>query len=116
MYEELYHDEIIDKNPLTRVKSLPKETREPEPFTQEEVTEILNELTGQAKNLIQFAFYAGLRTSELIALRWQDVDFENNRVFVRSAYVREQLKDTKTKSGKREVTLQPQAREALLNQ
>ena len=116
MFEELYHDEIIDKNPLTRVKNLPKETREPEPFTQEEIARILNELTGQAKNLIQFAFYSGLRTSELIALRWQDVDFENNRIFVRSAYVRGQLKDTKTKSGKREVTLQPQAKEALLNQ
>ncbi|MBP9101188.1 MAG: site-specific integrase, partial [Nitrosomonas sp.] len=115
-FEELYHDEIIDKNPLTRVKNLPNKAREPEPFTQEEVAKILNELTGQAKNLIQFAFYSGLRTSELIALRWQDVDFENKRVFVKSAYVRGQLKDTKTKSGKREVTLQPQAKEALLNQ
>lgn len=115
-FEELYHDEIIDKNPLQRVKNLPNKTREPEPFIQEEVAKILNELTGQAKNLIQFAFYSGLRTSELIALCWQDVDFENNRIFVRSAYVRGQLKDTKTKSGKREVTLQPQAREALLNQ
>jgi integrase len=86
-FEELYHDEIIDKNPLKRVK-----------------------------NLIQFAFYSGLRTSELIALRWQDVDFENNRIFVSSAYVRGQLKDTKTKSGKQEVTLQPQAREALLSE
>lgn len=115
-FEELYHDEIIDKNPLQRVKNLPNKTREPEPFTQDEIAGILNELTGQAKNLIQFAFYSGLRTSELIALRWQDVDFENNRVFVRSAYVRGQLKDTKTKSGKREVTLQLQAKEALLNQ
>ncbi|WP_244073483.1 tyrosine-type recombinase/integrase [Nitrosomonas sp. PY1] len=115
-FEELYHDEIIDKNPLTRVKNLPNKAREPEPFTQEEITRILNELTGQAKNLIQFAFYSGLRTSELIALRWQDVDFDNNRVFVRQAYVRGQLKSTKTKSGKREVTLQPQAKEALFNQ
>jgi len=102
-FEELYHDEIIDKNALTRVKNLPNKTREPEPFTQDEIARILNELTGQAKNLIQFAFYSGLRTSELIALHWQDVDLENNRVFVRSAYVRGQLKDTKTKSGKREV-------------
>lgn len=115
-FEELYHDEIIDKNPLTRIKNLPSKTREPEPFTHEEVAKILNELTGQAKNLIQFSFWSGLRTSELIALGWKDVDFENNRVFVRSAFVRGQLKQTKTKSGKREVMLQPQAREALLNQ
>ncbi|MBL8496776.1 site-specific integrase [Nitrosomonas sp. JL21] len=116
MFDELYHEEIIDKNPLQRVKNLPTKTREPEPFTQEEVTKILHELTGQAKNLIQFAFYSGLRTSELIALRWPDVDFENNRIFVTSAYVRGQFKTTKTKSGKREVTLQPQAKEALLTQ
>lgn len=116
MYDEMYHDEIIDKNPLERVKNLPTQSREPKPFTQEEVTKILNELTGQEKNLIQFAFWSGLRTSELIALRWQDVDLEQNRIFVKTARVRGQLKDTKTKSGKREVTLQPQAREALLNQ
>jgi integrase len=116
MYDEMYHDEIIDKNPLERVKNLPTQSREPKPFTQEEVAKILNELTGQEKNLIQFAFWSGLRTSELIALRWQDVDLEQNRIFVKIACVRGQLKDTKTKSGKREVTLQPQAREALLNQ
>ena len=116
MYDEMYHDEIIDKNPLERVKNLPTQSREPKPFTQEEVTKILNELTGQAKNLIQFAFWSGLRTSELIALRWQNVDLEQNRIFVKTACVRGQLKDTKTKSGKREVTLQPQAQEALLNQ
>lgn len=115
-FDELYHDEIIDKNPLTRVKNLPNKTREPEPFTQKEIAKILNELTGQNRNLIQFAFWSGLRTSELIALKWQDVDFEHNRVFIRSAYVRGQLKETKTKSGKREVTLQPQANEALLDQ
>jgi hypothetical protein len=34
----------------------------------------------------------------------------------KQAHVRGQLKTTKTKSGKREVTLQPQAKEALLNQ
>ncbi len=74
------------------------------------------QLHGQEKNLIQFAFWSGLRTSELIALRWQDIDLEQNRLYVRIAKVRGHLKGTKTKSGLREVTLQPQAREALLSQ
>jgi integrase len=116
MYDEMYHDEIIDRNPLYRVKNLPVITREPEPFNTNEISKILQELTGQEKNLIQFAFYSGLRTSELIALRWQDVDFDKNCIYVRSAKVRGHLKCTKTKSGKREVTLQPQANEALLSQ
>lgn len=116
MYEELYQEEIIDKNPLDRVKNLPIHTREPQPFTPDEVIKILNELEGQEKNLIQFAFWSGLRTSELIALRWQDVDLEQNRIHIRVAKVRDHLKSTKTKSGTREVTLQPRAREALLSQ
>ncbi|MBA3755934.1 MAG: tyrosine-type recombinase/integrase [Nitrosomonas sp.] len=116
LFDELFLDGVIDKNPFARVKNLPSNTREPEPFNQEEVVKILNELTGQEKNLIQFAFWSGLRTSELIALRWENIDLDQNRIFVRSACVRGYFKTTKTKSGKREVMLQPQAREALLNQ
>jgi len=82
----------------------------------DDISKILQELKGQEKNLIQCAFWTGLRTSELIALRWQDVDFDKNCIHVRIAKVRGQLKDTKTKSGKRDVILQPQAREALLSQ
>lgn len=116
LYEEMYLDEIIDKNPFDRVKNLSVNTREPEPFNTKEVGKILNELQGQERNLIQFAFWSGLRTSELIALRWQDVDLKHNRIFVRQAKVRGQIKGTKTNAGTREVILQPQAREALLNQ
>ncbi|MER0215700.1 MAG: site-specific integrase [Nitrosomonas sp.] len=116
LYDEMYHDEIITKNPLDHVKNLPIHTREPKPFTADEVANILNELAGQERNLIQFAFWTGLRTSELIALRWQDVDIEQNCIHVRVANVRNHLKGTKTKSGERTVTLQPQAREALLSQ
>ena len=116
LYEEMYLDEIIDRNPLDRVKNLPAKAREPEPFTTDEVAKILNELEGQERNLIQFAFWSGLRTSEFIALRWQDVDLNHNRIFVRQAKVRGHVKGTKTSAGSREVTLQPKAKEALLSQ
>ncbi|MGZ8214447.1 MAG: hypothetical protein ACXWTP_08110, partial [Methylosarcina sp.] len=66
--QELYLNESIDKNPLDRVKNLPVRSREPEPFTAEEIAKILNELDGQERNLIQFAFWSGLRTSELITI------------------------------------------------
>lgn len=49
-------------------------------------------------------------------MRWKDVGFENNRIQASTANVSGYLKCTKTKSGKREVTLQPQAKEALFNQ
>lgn len=108
-------NEIIDKNPLDRVKNLPIRIREPEPFTGRNSQNPAC-TDGQQRNLIQFDFWSELLTSELIALRWQDIDFENDRIFVRQAKVRGHIKGTKTSAGSREVILQPQAKEAILNQ
>lgn len=116
LFADLYADEIIDRNPLDRIKNLPIDTREPEPFSQNEIARILEQLDGQERNLIQFAFWSGLRTSELIALRWQDVDMHKLCIHVRNAKVRGVYKQTKTVAGMRTVNLQPQALEALKRQ
>lgn len=119
-FEELYLDEVIDRNPMLRVKNLSVSAREPNPFTDEEVQAILSQLdtpeTQIQRNLIQFAFGSGLRTSELIALTWCDVDLERNRINVSKARVRGVLKGPKTKSGIRIVDLTPLAREAIERQ
>jgi len=116
MLKDAYFDGLIETNPMDRVRNLPINTREPNPFRPEEIEKILNQLQDQERNLIQFAFWTGLRTSELIALRWQDIDFDNNRFYVRIAKVLGKEKSTKTTNGLRTVELQPQAKEALLNQ
>lgn len=116
MYRDAYCDELIDKNPMERVKNLSITQREPNPFKPDEIERILNHLQGQERNLIQFGFWSGLRTSELIALRWQDVDFDNNRIYVRIAKVLKKEKTTKTANGQRTVELQVQARDALERQ
>jgi integrase len=116
LYGDLYADEIIDRNPLDRIKNLPFSSKEPEPFNPDEIARILNQLDGQERNLIQFAFWSGLRTSELIALSWEDVDLGKGCIHVRTAKVRNVTKQTKTAAGMRTVTLQSQASEALQNQ
>lgn len=42
----------------------------------------------QIKNLFQFAFFTRLRTSELLALEWQDIDLKRGTVKVSRAMVR----------------------------
>ena len=56
------------------------------------------------------------KTSELIALRWQDVDLAKQCIHVRVARVRGINKPTKTPAGMRQVNLQPEALAALLDQ
>lgn len=116
-FEELFLDEVIESNPMIRVPNLSVDSSEPKPFTEHEIQLILAQLNTDAKqpykHLIQIAFSTGLRTSELIALRWSDVDIPNKRIHVQRAKVRGVLKPPKTSSGKRFVDLSPMALEAL---
>ena len=108
-----FQDGIIQRDVSAQIPSLAHRTKEPEPFTRQEINLILEHSFGQTRNLFQFAFFSGLRTSELIALEWGDVDFLRGLVRVRRASVRKIIKVTKTQSGEREVKLLEQALAAL---
>lgn len=123
MLDQALNDGLIERHPLSKLviaKLVNKDTRdsdwEVDPFDQQEIQAILTEATGQARNLFQFAFYTGLRTSELIALEWNDIDWLKGVVRVRRAVVMKKEKGTKTKSGNRDVLLLPPALEALKSQ
>jgi len=80
--------ELIESNLLigfkTRKRSNTKKY-EPDPFSAEERAAILASLKGQNRNLIQSAFWTGLRTLELIALDWSDIDERRGLVVVTKA-------------------------------
>lgn len=113
---DAFADGLIDRNPVERVKNLPNRFEEPHPFTPDEVSKILAVAPEQSRNLFEFAFWTGLRTSELIALEWGDVDLAKSVVRVRRASVQKRTKQPKTQSGERDVKLFPPAVEALTRQ
>lgn len=110
---DAFADGVIDRNPVDRVRNLPNRLEEPHPFTPDEVSKILAAASEQARNLFQFAFWTGLRTSELIALEWSDIDWAKGVIRVRRASVQKRAKQPKTQSGERDVKLFPPAAEAL---
>jgi integrase len=111
-------DEVLENNPLQdwsyKNQEAPKEPTI-DPFTSDEQQAILAELEGQAKNLIQFAFWTGLRTSELIALEWRDINLTKGVIYVSRAKTShaDTPESTKTRSGVRTVKLLPSAIRAL---
>lgn len=113
---DAFADGLIDRNPVDRVKNLPNRFEEPNPFTPDEVRRILEACPDQVANLLEFAFWTGLRTSELIALEWGDIDLTKGLAHVRRASVRKRTKQTKTASGERSVKLFPPALAALRRQ
>ncbi len=83
-----------------------------------EVNPLFDALSGPSRNLIQFAFWSGLRTSELCTLEWGDIDWKRGAVRVQRAktQVSDEAETTKTRSGVRDVKLLGPALEALLAQ
>jgi integrase len=108
-FQELYIDEIIDGNPIDRIKRFKHIKKEPEPFNAIEREKILAQMSGQVRNLYEFAFWTGLRTSELLALRKCDIHLKRKVIFVRKALVHGREKGTKTKSGERTHELHEKA-------
>ena len=76
-----------------------------DPVSSDEQTAILDALSGPSRNLIQFAFWSGLRTSELCALEWGDIDWKRGAVRVQRAETQasDEAETTKTRSGVRDV-------------
>ena len=72
----------------------------------------------QHRNLFEFAFWTGLRTSELVALTWEDIDFLRNEARINKARTQdaEAPETTKTRQGVRDIKLLAPALAALQRQ
>lgn len=118
--DEAVADELIEFNPLDRIKldrvlarEFKKSSYDPDPFSIEEILAILEKCAGQEFNFWKFAFGSGLRTSELIALEWGNIDLRRFRIDVRHAQVEGVIKEPKTGAGARNVDMTRGAYEAL---
>ena len=118
--QDAINDELIETNPMFgwkyARKEAPKSVDDVDPFTADEQAVILSACDEpQHRNLIQFAFWSGMRTSELAALEWGDIDWR--RGIVRVSRAKTQASDepegTKTRRGTRDVKLLDPARAAL---
>ncbi|ENQ8613758.1 site-specific integrase [Vibrio fluvialis] len=96
---------------MTRVKEGEVDIQ---PFSMHEINKVLKHCHQlQHRNMVIVLVYTGLRSGELCALAWEDVDFENRTLHIRrSTYDKRGLKTTKTDK-ERFVDLMPPALEAL---
>ena len=114
-------DELLAINPLSGFKYKriePPKIDHVDPLSREESEKLLSVLAGQYKNMVQFALWTGVRSSELIAVRWGDIDFIRGVVMISRAKTQDAKQDeaTKTRAGTREVKLLAPALAALGSQ
>ncbi|MBN3965579.1 tyrosine-type recombinase/integrase [Pseudomonas gregormendelii] len=121
LFKAAVRDEVIERNPATAIK-LPGRTKKAiDPFTVDEADAIIEwmyaNFTARAAQIyaayFEFAFYCGMRTGELRALRWDEIDLEKRVAHVCRIVVDGKIEErTKTKYT-RTVMLNSRAMHAL---
>ncbi|MGK8282904.1 Arm DNA-binding domain-containing protein [Enterobacter hormaechei] len=123
--DEAVTDGVLQINPVSLVtasryqrdKSEAESSYVVDPLSPAEVDALLSAAGNkQWENLFRFAIQTGLRSSELCALRWRDIDFVSRTAHVQNASVVGVIKGTKTKAGTRKVELTEEALKALASQ
>jgi len=106
MFNDALADEIITRNPLKLVKK-PKNVAINEilPFKQEELFTILEQIQERMRAVFAIGFFTGMRTGEILVLKWSDIDFENKIIKVRRAKRQNTESLPKTKSSIRDVDI-----------
>ena len=103
----------VTYNPVERIERYKQDTKEPKPFSKDEIKRILSALPVPYSQLFQFAFYTGLRTGELLDLRWEDLELDREIAHIRVSITSGIEKAPKTAGSIRTVELHPTAIEAL---
>ncbi len=98
IFNEAVLDDEILSNPCSKIKLGKVVKKEILPFSKDEVSKILNQADTWFANFLAAGFYTGARTGELIALKWQNVDLKNKKIYIDST--RGQGGEGTTKTGK----------------
>lgn len=120
VFEYAIDDKIITGSPCERVKNAKVQKEDPDPFDLEEANEIIANLREQAgdawADYFEFAFFAGLRASEQIALRWEDYHAKAGLLHVERARVWAKDKATTKTHRARNVELLERAKAVIERQ
>lgn len=105
--------EYININPVRMVKkpTLKKEVKKIKTFTLDEIDLMLSTLHGNIRNFIGISFFTGMRSGELLALKWEDVDFTTYTISISKTIADGIINSPKTISSNRDIEMIEKAKE-----
>jgi integrase len=99
--------------PIQWVRQSAKRRTAPDILTSNEGQRLLANLRFRERTLVLLAVTTGLRRSELFALKWKDVDFQNKQIHVTRSIVQNVIGICKTESSQKPVPAHDDLVEAL---
>lgn len=106
--------EWVDRNPIKLVRQSAKREKVPEILELSELQLLLSKLFVRERTLALLDAATGLRVSELLALRWSDVDFENLELNVTRSIWHQVVGNCKTEASAKPVPMDNYMAEDLL--
>jgi len=103
-----------DRNPITHVRQSAKRMEIPIVLTLDETEELLLHLEEPTHTAVLVAALTGLRASELLALKWADIDFEHYEIHVTRSISLQHVGDCKTEASRKPIPLDSRLAEAFL--
>ena len=116
VFKHAFLSEIIDKNPMDRIKNLKIEKPDIHPLSMEEVRKVLESVSSRYRNFFIVAFFTGMRFGEMSALKWKNVDFRLGVIKVRETRVLGEEGRPKTKKSSRDIKMLAPVIEAMRDQ
>lgn len=99
----------MQRNPigLVEIKGRAKRVRIHNLITRDQWHKLIAdlELLPHIRTMIFIAMLLGLRASEILGLRWEDVDLENSTLWVRRSHVGKVVDDTKTEESEQQLPI-----------
>lgn len=107
--------EWLGRNPIALVRQSAKRLLLPDVLTAEEIGALLAELPEPCRTAVLLASCTGLRVSELLALKWSDVDFGKGEIRPCRAIVDQVVGSLKTEASGKAVPMDATLAETLLD-
>ena len=116
LFKTAYRRKSITSNPIDGIGMLRVDKTEIMPLSMEEVRLFLDKVDSHFRDYFEVAFFTGMRPSEQIALKWDNIDFKRAKVNVVDARVMGEESSPKTVASRRSIDMLPPVREALERQ
>jgi len=106
--------EIADKNPITPVRQSARRSKVPVILEATELHRLFDELGLRERAMIITEALTGIRRSELMGLKWKDVDFIGGRIEITRSVVDQDIGTCKTEASRKPVVIDQHIVRALL--
>jgi len=106
--------ELLERNPIDLVRQSRRRLKAPRVLTPLEFKTLLGQLNEPYKTMVITIACLGLRVSELLGLRWGDIDFENLTLKIQRSFVQGEIYETKTEASESVLPLDANLANMLL--